>query len=63
LQATALVHEAYIRLVDSAQAQRWDSRAHFFGAAADETGKSAAGSWVVCIESSGIRFTVTSEAA
>jgi RNA polymerase sigma factor (TIGR02999 family) len=35
LQATALVHEAYIRLVDSAQAQRWDSRAHFFGAAAE----------------------------
>ena len=37
LQATALVHEAYIRLVDveSEQAQRWNSRGHFFGAAAE----------------------------
>jgi RNA polymerase sigma factor (TIGR02999 family) len=35
LQATALVHEAYIRLADRAQGQRWDSRAHFFGAAAE----------------------------
>jgi RNA polymerase sigma factor (TIGR02999 family) len=34
LQATALVHEAYIRLVDS-EAQNWNSRAHFFGAAAE----------------------------
>lgn len=33
LQATALVHEAYLRLVDPA-AGAWDSRAHFFGAAA-----------------------------
>ena len=32
LQATALVHEAYIRLVD-AQAQSWDGRGHFFAAA------------------------------
>ena len=32
LQATALVHEAYIRLV-SPEAQNWNSRAHFFGAA------------------------------
>jgi RNA polymerase sigma factor (TIGR02999 family) len=35
LQATALVHEAYIRLVDVEQAQNWDSRAHFFAAAAE----------------------------
>jgi RNA polymerase sigma factor (TIGR02999 family) len=34
LQATALVHEAYIRLVDSDNQQRWDSRGHFFAAAA-----------------------------
>lgn len=34
LQATALVHDAYIRLVDVEQAQRWDSRGHFFSAAA-----------------------------
>src|SRR6476620_4353525 len=35
LQATALVHEAYIRLVDHEQAQRWDNRGHFFVAAAE----------------------------
>jgi RNA polymerase sigma factor (TIGR02999 family) len=35
LQATALVHEAYLRLVDAEQAQRWDSRGHFFVAAAE----------------------------
>lgn len=35
LQATALVHEAYVRLVDREQAQRWDSRGHFFAAAAE----------------------------
>ena len=35
LQATALVHEAYIRLVDVEQAQHWDSRHHFFAAAAE----------------------------
>ena len=34
LQATALVHEAYLRLVDVEKAQRWDSRGHFFAAAA-----------------------------
>ena len=34
LQATALVHEAYIRLVDTEQAKRWKSRQHFFSAAA-----------------------------
>ena len=35
LQATALVHEAYVRLVDVEKAQRWDSRRHFFAAAAE----------------------------
>jgi RNA polymerase sigma factor (TIGR02999 family) len=35
LQATALVHEAYIRLVDVAHVQHWDSRGHFFAAAAE----------------------------
>ncbi len=35
LQATALVHEAYIRLVDAKIAQHWDSRGHFFAAAAE----------------------------
>ncbi len=35
LQATALVHEAYIRLVDVSRVQRWTSRGHFFGAAAE----------------------------
>src|SRR5438094_10106293 len=35
LQATALVHEAYVRLVDVDQAQHWNSRGHFFAAAAE----------------------------
>lgn len=35
LQATALVHEAYMKLVDAAQAGRWQSRGHFFAAAAE----------------------------
>jgi RNA polymerase sigma factor (TIGR02999 family) len=35
LQATALVHEAYIRLVDVPRRQHWDSRGHFFAAAAE----------------------------
>ncbi len=35
LQSTALVHEAYIRLVDVQKAQHWDSRGHFFAAAAE----------------------------
>jgi RNA polymerase sigma factor (TIGR02999 family) len=35
LQATALVHEAYLRLVGAQHAQRWDSRGHFFAAAAE----------------------------
>jgi RNA polymerase sigma factor (TIGR02999 family) len=35
LQATALVHEAYLRLVRGEHTQRWDSRGHFFAAAAE----------------------------
>jgi RNA polymerase sigma factor (TIGR02999 family) len=35
LQATALVHEAYLRLVDGNAAQPWNSRGHFFAAAAE----------------------------
>jgi len=35
LQATALIHEAYLRLVDVDQAQHWSSRGHFFAAAAE----------------------------
>src|SRR2546421_1190745 len=35
LQATALVHEAYLRLVDDKKAQHWNSRGHFFAAAAE----------------------------
>ena len=35
LQATALVHEAYLRLVDVEKAQHWNSRSHFFSAAAE----------------------------
>ena len=35
LQATTLVHEAYLRLVDVEQAQQWNSRGHFFAAAAE----------------------------
>ena len=35
LQATALVHEAYLRLVGSEKDEKWNSRGHFFGAAAE----------------------------
>ncbi len=35
LQATALVHDAYIRLVDVDKVQDWNSRGHFFAAAAE----------------------------
>src|SRR5262245_42354141 len=35
LQPTALVHEAYLRLVDGTESQQWNSRGHFFGAAAE----------------------------
>src|SRR6266853_3924221 len=35
LQATALVHDAYVRLVDVDKVQHWNSRGHFFAAAAE----------------------------
>src|SRR6058998_1693206 len=35
LQPTALVHEAYLRVVDADKVQHWDSRRHFFAAAAE----------------------------
>ena len=35
LQATALVHEAYLRLIDGEESQQWNSRGHFFAAAAE----------------------------
>src|SRR5713101_4646285 len=35
LDATALVHEAYLRLVDADKGQNWDGRGHFFAAAAE----------------------------
>lgn len=35
LQATALVHDAYLRLVDAEKVQTWESRGHFFAAAAE----------------------------
>lgn len=35
IQATALVHEAYLRLVEPSSSQKWKSRGHFFGAAAE----------------------------
>src|SRR4051794_2387780 len=35
LQATALVHEAYLRLVDTEKVQHWNSRGHFYAAAAE----------------------------
>ena len=35
VQATGLVHDAYLRLVDVNKAQHWNSRGHFFGAAAE----------------------------
>src|SRR6476620_12754716 len=35
LEATALVHDAYLRLVDVDRAQHWNSRGHFFAAAAE----------------------------
>ncbi len=35
LETTALVHEAYLRLVDRKQVERWDNSGHFFAAAAE----------------------------
>ena len=42
LEATALVHEAYLRLVDVERAQHWNSRGHFFGACAEAMRRMAA---------------------
>src|SRR3989441_12642847 len=42
LQATALAHEAYLRLVDVEEAQRWNSRGPFFAAAAEAMRRSPA---------------------
>ena len=50
LQATALVHEAYLRLVDTTKVQLWESRWHFFAAAAGAS--SAAGSSIASISTS-----------
>src|SRR3954451_17417651 len=44
LQATALVHEAYLRLVGPADEKRWDGRGHFFAAAAEAM--RCGGSWL-----------------
>ena len=35
LQPTALVHEAYVRIIDAPQSQEWDNPGHFFAAAAE----------------------------
>lgn len=43
LQATALVHEAYLSLVDDEKAQHWDSRGQFFAATAETMCRMAAG--------------------
>jgi hypothetical protein len=43
LQATALVHEAYLRLVGSEKAHGWDSRGHFFAAASGAAGHTRRG--------------------
>ena len=40
IQATALVHEAYVRLVDGAKASQRNSRGHFFAATAEACGES-----------------------
>jgi len=41
LEATALVHEAYVRLVDTDKSPHWNSRGHFFAAAATGSGSSS----------------------
>jgi RNA polymerase sigma factor (TIGR02999 family) len=45
LQATALVHEAYLRLADVEKAQHWNSRGHFFAAAAEATRRNLIEQW------------------
>jgi ECF sigma factor len=57
LEATALVHDAYLRLVGDGRGQPWDGRGHFFAAAAGEAVSNAArGSAAVTIVST--RFAV-----
>jgi len=50
LDATALVHEAYLRLVDGANVLQWNSRGHFFAAAAEAIPR-ARGQRLIIIES------------
>jgi hypothetical protein len=45
LQPTALMHEADLRLIDVEQAQHWDSRGHFFAAAAAARGSYCGAVW------------------
>ena len=45
LQATALVHEAYLRLVDVDKPQSWDGRKHFLAAAAEAMRRILVGLW------------------
>jgi hypothetical protein len=49
LQATALVHEAYLRLVKGREPQHWDGRGHFFAVAAEapRTAPAQLGGWLV----------------
>ncbi len=47
LQATGLVHEAYLRLVDVETAQHWNSRGHFFGACAEAMRRILVQLWMV----------------
>ena len=47
LQATALVHEAYLRLVDVEKSQHWNSRGHFFAAAAEAMRRILVDNWRV----------------
>jgi hypothetical protein len=48
LQATALVHEAYVRLVDTDKAQNWNSRGHFFAAASARLGSLSSARMAIC---------------
>ena len=51
LQPTVLVHEAYLRLVDTAKPQQWNGRGHFFGAAAEaisQCSTEARAGWETC---------------
>ena len=53
LQATALVHDAYIRLVDVEKAQHWNSRGHFFGRTQTHRFWLAVRSFVLCARGAG----------